>query len=77
MEFISLAFLARLGLGLVASATLAMLVLHAIENRMRTRPESLTSRKRFALGAFHVHSFPRVKHDEAIRHVEEPTQRAA
>lgn len=78
MELISLDLLVKVGFGLIAVATLALLVMHAFENRSPVAPESLSTRKRlFALGPFRLHQFPHVKHAAAVRDIEEPTQRAA
>ena len=77
MEFILLGALVKIGFGFTVVATLGLLAMHAFENRSQARVENDTSRKPVDAGEFRLHHFPRVKHAEAARNIEEPTQRAA
>jgi hypothetical protein len=77
MEFILLGVLAMIGLGFIIVATLALLVLHAIENQKPGVSEGRSRRKAVAAVDFRLHHFPRVKQSAADDTIEEPTQRAA
>jgi hypothetical protein len=77
MELLLLGALAKIGLGFIVVATLALFVLHAIENRTSVATESHSIRKPVDAAGFRLHHFPQVKHVEAGQQAEEPTQRAA